>query len=88
MAFEGLMVSVSGVRGRVGYGLTPEIVATFAAAFGAWASRHGGNTIVVGRDSRVSGPMFTRIVHGALESVGCTVIDIGMAPTPTIQLAV
>lgn len=88
MAFEGLMVSVSGVRGRVGAGLTPEIVATFAAAFGAWASRNGVRTIVVGRDSRVSGPMFTRIVHGALESVGCTVIDIGMAPTPTIQLAV
>ena len=88
MAFEGLMVSVSGVRGRVGAGLTPEIVATFAAAFGAWASRGGVRTIVVGRDSRVSGPMFTRIVHGALQSVGCTVIDIGMAPTPTIQLAV
>ena len=88
MAFDGLMVSVSGVRGRVGAGLTPEIVATFAAAFGAWASRGGVRTIVVGRDSRVSGPMFTRIVHGALESVGCTVIDIGMAPTPTIQLAV
>ena len=88
MAFEGLMVSVSGVRGRVGNGLTPEIVATFAAAFGAWATRNGSRTIVVGRDSRVSGPMFTRIVHGALESVGCTVIDIGVAPTPTIQLAV
>ena len=88
MAFEGLMVSVSGVRGRVGYALTPEVVATFAAAFGAWASRTGNRTIVVGRDSRVSGPMFTRIVHGALESVGCTVIDIGMTPTPTIQLAV
>ena len=88
MAFEGLMVSVSGVRGRVGGGLTPEIVATFAAAFGAWATRNGGRTVVVGRDSRVSGPMFTRIVHGALESVGCTVIDIGVAPTPTIQLAV
>lgn len=88
MAFEGLMVSVSGVRGKVAEGLTPEIVATFAAAFGAWASRTGVKTIVVGRDSRVSGPMFTRIVHGALESVGCTVIDIGMAPTPTIQLAV
>lgn len=88
MAFDGLMVSVSGVRGRVSEGLTPEVVATFAAAFGAWASRNGVNTIVVGRDSRVSGPMFTRIVHGALESVGCTVIDIGMAPTPTIQLAV
>jgi phosphomannomutase len=88
MAFEGLMVSVSGVRGRVGAGLTPEVFATFAAAFGAWASRGGNRTIVVGRDSRVSGPMFTRVVHGALESVGCTVIDIGMAPTPTIQLAV
>jgi phosphomannomutase len=88
MAFEGLMVSVSGVRGRVGEALTPEIVATFAAAFGAWASRGGNRLVVVGRDSRVSGPMFTRIVHGALESVGCTVIDIGMAPTPTIQLAV
>lgn len=88
MGFDGLMVSVSGVRGRVGEALTPEIVATYAAAFGAWASRSGVRTIVVGRDSRVSGPMFTRIVHGALESVGCTVIDIGMAPTPTIQLAV
>lgn len=88
MAFDGLMVSVSGVRGRVGEALTPEVVATFAAAFGAWASRHGNRTVVVGRDSRVSGPMFTKIVHGALESVGCTVIDIGMSPTPTIQLAV
>lgn len=88
MAFDGLMVSVSGVRGRVGEALTPEVVATYAAAFGAWASRGGNRRVVVGRDSRVSGPMFTRIVHGALESVGCTVIDIGMAPTPTIQLAV
>jgi phosphomannomutase len=88
MAFDGLMVSVSGVRGRVGEALTPEVVATFAAAFGAWASRGGNRAVVVGRDSRVSGAMFTKIVHGALESVGCTVIDIGMAPTPTIQLAV
>jgi phosphomannomutase len=88
MAFDGLMVSVSGVRGRVGEALTPEVVGTFAAAFGAWASAGGTSTIVVGRDSRVSGPMFTRVVHAALESVGCTVIDIGMAPTPTVQLAV
>ena len=88
MAFDGLMVSVAGGRGRVGDALTPEGGATFAAAFGAWASRAGNRRVVVGRDSRVSGPMFTRIVHGALESVGCTVIDIGMVPTPTIQLAV
>jgi phosphomannomutase len=88
MSFAGLMVSVSGVRGRVGEALTPEVVATYAAAFGAWASKGGNRAVVVGRDSRVSGPLFTKIVHGALESVGCTVIDIGMAPTPTIQLAV
>ncbi|MEP6906277.1 MAG: phosphoglucosamine mutase, partial [Gemmatimonadales bacterium] len=44
--------------------------------------------IVVGRDSRVSGPMFHRVVLSALQSVGCNVMDVGMAPTPTIQLAV
>src|SRR6478672_7099866 len=90
MAFEGLMVSVSGVRGRVGEALTPEIVAKFAAGFGAWAmARAGGKArIVVGRDSRVSGPMFHRVVLSALQSVGCNVMDVGMAPTPTIQLAV
>ena len=89
MAYEGLMVSVSGVRGRVGEALTPEIVARFAAGFGAWALAGGGSReIVVGRDSRVSGPMFHRAVLAALESVGATVVDVGMAPTPTIQLAV
>ncbi len=89
MAYEGLMVSVSGIRGRVGEALTPEIMSRFAAGFGAWsAARHASNAIVVGRDSRVSGPMFHRIVVGALQSVGCRVIDVGMAPTPTIQLAV
>src|SRR6478672_12837292 len=90
MAFEGLMVSVSGVRGRVGEALTPEIVAQFAAGFGAWAlSRAGGKArIVVGRDSRVSGPMFQPVVLSALQSVGCDVLDIGMVPTPTVQIAV
>ena len=88
MAYGGLMVSVSGVRGKVGEALTPEVVATFAAAFGAWASRDGNRTVVVGRDSRVSGPMFTRVVHAALQSVGCNVIELGMVPTPTVQMAV
>jgi phosphomannomutase len=83
------MVSVSGIRGRVGAGLTPEVVATYAAGFGAWSiARSKSRDIVVGRDSRVSGPLFHRIVLSALESVGCRVIDIGMAPTPTVQLAV
>ncbi len=90
MAYEGLMVSVSGVRGRVGEALTPEIMAKFAAGFGAWArAKAGGKAkIVLGRDSRVSGPMFHPVVIGALQSVGCDIIDLGMAPTPTIQLAV
>ena len=91
MAYEGLMVSVSGVRGRVGEALTPEIMAKFAAGFGAWAKQRAGKQkarIVVGRDSRVSGPMFQPVVMSALQSVGCDVIDVGMAPTPTIQLAV
>ncbi|HET9636915.1 MAG TPA: phosphoglucosamine mutase, partial [Gemmatimonadaceae bacterium] len=91
MAYEGLMVSVSGVRGRVGEALTPEIIAKFAAGFGAWAVSRAGDRrarIVVGRDSRVSGPMFQPVVHAALQSVGCDVIDVGMVPTPTVQLAV
>jgi phosphomannomutase len=90
VAYEGLMVGVSGVRGRVGEALTPEIVATFAAGFGSWAMGRDGapRTIVVGRDSRVSGPMFHRIVLGALQSVGCNVIDLGVVPTPTVQMAV
>ena len=86
---DGLMVSVSGIRGRVGEGLTPEVVARYAAAFGAWAAASGkSNAIVVGRDSRVSGLMFHRIVLSALQSVGCNVIDIGLTTTPTCQLAV
>ena len=87
--YEGLMISVSGVRGRVGEGLTPEVVARFAAGFGAWAlTKSSTRTVVVGRDSRVSGPMFHRVVIAALQSVGCDVIDVGLTTTPTCQLAV
>jgi phosphomannomutase len=87
------MVSVSGIRGRVGDTLTPEVVGTFAAGFGAWAGARAASdgserTIVVGRDSRVSGPMFHRAVIAALQSVGCRTIDVGLVPTPTVQLAV
>ncbi len=84
------MVSVSGVRGRVGEALTPEIVGKFAAGFGAWAlaADAANRTVVLGRDSRVSGPMFHHAVIAALESIGARVIDLGIVPTPTIQLAV
>jgi phosphomannomutase len=84
------MVSVSGVRGRVGEALTPEIVTKFAAGFGHWALSQDPTkqTIVLGRDSRVSGPMFRHAVIAALESVGARIVDIGVVPTPSIQLSV
>ena len=93
-----LMVGISGVRGLVGTDLTPEVVARWAAAFGAWARngmRDTGSgkrprrpTVVLGRDARTSGPMFARAATAGLMSVGCRVIDVGLVPTPTVQLAV
>jgi phosphomannomutase len=84
-----LMVSVSGFRGRVGHPLTPELVTSFAAGFGVFLRERGaGNTVLLGRDSRTSGPMLARGAAAGLESVGCEVVDLGMVPTPTLLLAV
>ena len=84
-----LMISVSGIRGRVGFGLTPEVFARYAAAFGAWAIAKGPTrAVVLGRDSRVSGPLFHQVARAALESVGADVIDLGVTTTPTLQMAV
>ncbi|MEW5918617.1 MAG: phosphoglucosamine mutase, partial [Gemmatimonadota bacterium] len=89
MNTPGLMESVSGVRGRVGEALTPEVVARYALAFGVWSlARSKSRVIVLGRDTRVSGPIFHRIVAASLEAAGAHVIDVGISPTPTIQLAV
>jgi phosphomannomutase len=87
---DGLMVSVSGVRGRVGEALTPDVVARFAAAFGAWVQDRAGDSapVVLARDSRTSGPLLARAVSAALEGVGCRVIDLGLVPTPTALLAI
>lgn len=83
------MVSVSGVRGRVGDPLTPELMCGVAASFGAHLRARGdGRTVCLGRDSRVSGPMFARAVTAGLQSVGCDVVDLGVVPTPTLLLAV
>ena len=90
------MVGVSGVRGIVGKDLTEDIVARWARAFGAWARENGKretargkrDAVVVGRDARTSGPAFAAAVTAGLTSVGCDVIDVGLVPTPTVQLAV
>ena len=85
-----LMVSVSGIRGLVGTDLTPELVARYAAALGAWSrsAQTDRPAVVLGRDARTSGPMFARAAAAGLMSVGVDVIDLGMVPTPTVQLAV
>ena len=82
------MISVSGMRGIVGTDLTPELVARHAAALGAWAAQNGKPLVVIGRDSRTSGLMFTQAAAAGFNSVGVDVIDVGMVPTPTVQLAV
>jgi phosphomannomutase len=89
-----LMISVSGIRGHVGTDLTPELVARYAAALGAW-SRSAQSVrpptrpaVVLGRDARTSGAMFARAAAAGLMSVGVDVIDLGIVPTPTVQLAV
>ena len=92
-----LMISVSGIRGHVGTDLTPELVARYAAALGSWArsqsTHHSARpterpSVVLGRDARTSGAMFTRAAAAGLMSVGVEVIDLGIVPTPTVQLAV
>jgi phosphomannomutase len=87
-----LMISVSGMRGHVGTDLTPELVARHAAALGAWvrsgATGGGRPAVVLGRDARTSGPMFARAAAAGLMSVGVDVLDLGVVPTPTVQLAV
>ena len=78
-----LIVSVSGVRGTVGSALDPSLLTRFAAAFGTLVK---GQTVVVGRDTRTSGPMAHHAILAGLVGTGCKVIDIGICPTPTVLL--
>ncbi|MBU0517388.1 phosphoglucosamine mutase [bacterium] len=80
-----LMISVSGIRGVVGEGLTPDVITEYSAAFGSYCE---GGKIIVGRDSRSTGAMVRYAALAGLVSVGCDVVDLGIAATPTIQLAV
>jgi len=80
-----LMVSISGVRGIVGKSLTPMVVQNFALAFGTFIKQ---GKIIVGGDSRSSGSAIRNIVKGCLQSTGCQVIDVGIVPTPTVQMEI
>ncbi len=80
---KNLMISVSGVRGVVGDGLTPDVAMRFAQAYG---SEFGPGKIVVGRDSRTTGDMVKYAVWAGLMSVGCDVVDLGICTTPSTEL--
>ena len=80
---EDLIISVSGVRGTVGSALDPSQLTRFAAAFGTLIE---GRTVVVGRDTRTSGPMVHHAMLTGLIATGCKVIDVGICPTPTVLL--
>jgi phosphomannomutase len=82
---NGLIVSVSGIRGVVGQGLTPEAATAFALTL---ATHTQGGRVVLCRDGRPSGSVLRHAVLAGLLSAGCDVHDLGVAPTPTCGLAV
>ena len=79
-----LMIGISGIRGIYGEGLDDALTRRFAGAFG----RLTGGPVVVGRDSRVSGPALSQAVVSGLVGAGNDVIDLGIASTPTTEMAV
>lgn len=89
-----LVKSISGIRGTiggyVGEGLNPVDITRFTAAYATQrqAAIPNNKTIVVGRDARLSGPMVEHIVCGTLMGMGYNVVNIGLATTPTTELAV
>ena len=82
------MRSVSGLRGIVGEDITDDVVRRYAGAFGAFLRSRGGKVVALARDSRQSGPRFAAVAAQALAESGIDVMDLGMAPTPTAQMAV
>ena len=90
-----LIKSISGIRGTIGGkpgdNLTPADIVRFTAAYATFIknkSTEGKTLIVVGRDARISGEMVHRIITGTLIAMGCDVTDIGLATTPTTEIAV
>lgn len=79
------MKSTSGIRGVIGNGLDSVLATTYGAAFGTML---GQGSVVMGADTRPSGPMICQAVKAGLTSVGVDVIDIGLVPTPTVEIAV
>lgn len=90
-----LIKSISGIRGtiggRPGEGLSPLDIVKFTAAYATFirnTAETSSNLIVVGRDARLSGPMVNDLVSATLRGMGFDVVNIGMASTPTTEVAV
>lgn len=90
-----LIKSISGIRGTVGGcpgdNLTPLDIVKFVSAYASWLKTGTGKAkarIVLGRDARVSGEMYSKLVTATLIALGHDVINIGMATTPTTEIAV
>ncbi|MBI9055676.1 MAG: phosphoglucosamine mutase [Bacteroidales bacterium] len=90
-----LIKSISGIRGtiggRAGDGLSPLDTVRFVGAYAQWVINRSNTEkvkVVVGRDARISGEMVNQIVTGTLMGMGLDVIDIGLATTPTTEIAV
>lgn len=88
-----LIKSISGIRGTIGGpkgdNLTPPDIVKFTSAYGNFIRKQNwGNTIVVGRDARISGPMVAGLVNSTLMALGFDVIDLGLSTTPSVELAV
>jgi phosphomannomutase len=90
-----LIKSISGIRGTIGgkpgEGLSPLDVVKFTASYAAWAKENRGKEnikVVVGRDARISGEMVASLVVATLSGMGCDVVNIGLATTPTTEIAV
>ena len=80
-----LKIGVSGIRGVVGEFLTPALACAFGQAFGTYVGR---GVVLVGRDTRATGPMLQHAVQCGLLAAGCEVVDLGVLPTPSIQMYV
>lgn len=90
-----LIKSISGIRGTVGGcpgdNLTPLDIVKFVSAYATWLEKGAGKEkarIVLGRDARISGDMYAKLVSATLSGLGHDVINIGLATTPTTEIAV
>ncbi|HEY6120258.1 MAG TPA: phosphoglucosamine mutase [Pyrinomonadaceae bacterium] len=85
MVMKPLKIGITGIRGVVGETFTPEVIVGFAQAFGTYLNN---GPILVCRDTRPSGPMAHAAVCAGLLAAGCEVVDLGICPTTSMQLAV